>query len=349
MTFFNRVSLTEKLMFINNLQLMVSAGVSLPRAFSILSEQTRNRKFKKVLREISEKIVKGRNLSESLSDYPNIFSEIICSMISVGEEAGTLEKVLNILAKQLEKEHDLRSKLKNAMIYPVILISFMIIIGIVMMIIVVPKFSELFNSMGLTLPLATRMLIFIGNGLANYWYLLPIIFFILFFLLRTILKTQVGKSLWDGWSLKIPIIGKIIIKTNTTYTSRTLGSLIASGVPIIRSLEVVSKTLGNVHYKEAIAKTGEKIKKGSSLSEALMEYENLYPQVITQIIRIGEETGKTSIVLEKIAEFFEKEVDNITKNFSVVLEPLLILLVGLCVGFFALSIIQPLYGMLEAV
>jgi len=336
-------------MFINNLQLMVSTGVSLPRAFSILSEQTKNRKFKKVLKEISEKIVKGKDLSESLSDYPNIFSEIVCSMVSVGEEAGTLEKVLNILAKQLEKEHDLRSKLKNAMIYPVILISFMIIIGIVMMIMVVPKFSELFSSLGITLPIATRILIFIGNGLAKYWYLLPIILLVLFFLIRIILKTPAGKSLWDGWSLRIPVIGKIIIKTNTTYTSRTLGSLIASGVPIVRSLEVVSKTLGNVHYKRAIADTEEKIKKGSTLSEALMEYENLYPSVIPQIIRIGEETGKTSNVLEKIAEFFEKEVDNITKNLSAVLEPFLILLVGLCVGFFALSIIQPLYGMLNTI
>ncbi len=347
--FLNRISLVEKLMFASNLQLIVSAGVSLPRAIRILSENTKNKKFKKILGEISEKITKGNNLSESLMDYPNVFPEIFCRMVEVGEEAGTLENVLDILAKQMEKDHELKSKVKGAMIYPIVLVSFMIIIGIVMMIIVVPKFSELFSGLGITLPLATRILIFVGNSLASYWYMLPIIFFILLLLLRFVLKTTLGKLFWDKWSLKIPIIGEIIKKTNTAQTVRTLGSLMASGVPIVRSLEIVSKTLGNIYYKKAIAKTGEEVKKGSSLSAALKQYGNLYPQLIIQITAIGEETGKTSIVLEKIAEFFEKEIDNITKNFSSIIEPLLIVFIGLAVGFFALSIIQPLYSMLGAV
>jgi len=347
--FLNRISLVEKLMFASNLQLMVSTGVSLPRAIRILSENTKNKKFKKILGEISEKITKGKNLSESLMDYPNVFPEIFYRMVEVGEEGGTLENVLDILAKQMEKEHELKSKVRGAMIYPIVLVSFMVIIGIVMMIIVVPKFSELFSGLGITLPLATRILIFVGNSLASYWYILPITFFILFLLLRFALKTNLGKLFWDKWSLKIPIIGGIIKKTNTAQTVRTLGSLIASGVPIVRSLEIVSKTLGNIYYKKAVAKTGEEVKKGSSLAAALRQYGNLYPQLIIQITAIGEETGKTSIVLEKIAEFFEKDIDNTTKNFSSVIEPLLIVFIGLCVGFFALSIIQPLYSMLGAV
>ncbi|MBU4204715.1 type II secretion system F family protein [Patescibacteria group bacterium] len=347
--FFNHISLVEKLMFTNNLQLMVSAGVSLPRAIRILSEHTENKKFKKILWEISEKITKGNNLSESLLDYPNVFPEIFFRMIEVGEESGTLEKVLDILAKQMEKDHELKSRVRGAMIYPAVVFSFMFVIGIVMMIMVVPKFSEMFNSLGITLPLTTQILIFVGNLLANYWYTLPIIFCLLFLFLRFALKTNSGKLFWDKWSLKIPIIGGIIKKTNTTQTVRTLGSLIASGMPIVRSLEIVSKTLGNIYYKKAIAETGEKVKKGSSLAAALQQYKNLYPQLVIQITEIGEETGKTSVVLGKIAEFFEKDIDNITKNFSSIIEPFLIIFIGLAVGFFALSIIQPLYSMLGAV
>ena len=344
--FLNRISLTEKLMFTNNLQLTVSAGVSLPSAIRILSEHTKNKKFKKILEEISEKITKGNNFSGALLDYPNVFPEIFYRMVEVGEESGTLESVLEVLAKQMEKEHQLKSRVQGAMIYPALLLSFMFVIGIVMMIMVVPKFSEMFNSFGIVLPITTRILIFVGNSLASYWYMLPIIFCFLFLSLRFALKTNFGKLAWDTCVLRIPIIGGIIKKTNTTQTIRTLGSLIASGVPIVRSLEIVSKTLENVHYKKAISQVAEEVKKGSSLSAALKKHEDLYPQLVIQITAIGEETGKTSIVLEKIAEFFEKDIDNITKNFSSIIEPFLLIFIGVAVGFFALSIIQPLYGIL---
>jgi len=347
--FLNRISLVEKLMFTDNLQLMVSAGVSLTRAIHILSENAKNKKFKKILREISEKITKGKNLSESLLDYPGVFSEIFCRMIEIGEESGTLESVLDVLAKQMKKDHELRSRVKGAMIYPAVLFSFMFLIGIVMLIMVVPKFSEMFNSLGIVLPITTRILIFTGNLLANYWYMLPVIIGFLFVSFRFILKTKIGRLLWDKWSLKIPIIGGLIKKTNITRTVRTLGSLVSSGIPIVRSLEIVSKTLGNVYYRKAIAEAGEKVKKGSSLAAALQQYESLYSKLIIQITEIGEETGKTSVVLEKIAEFFEKDIDNITKNFSSIIEPFLIVFIGLAVGFFALSIIQPLYGMLGSI
>ncbi len=349
LSFFSRISLAEKLLFVTNLQLMVSAGVPLSRAIGILAGHTENKKFKGIIEEISEKIIKGKSLFESMSGYPNVFPEIFCRMIEVGEEAGTLETVLDVLVKQMEKDYALRSKLRGAMIYPIIVFSLMLVIGIVMMITIIPKFSNLFSSMGVTLPFTTRVLIFTGNSLAKYWYLIPIVFLALFLFLRFSLKTNVGKLIWSKFSLRIPIIGSIVKKTNIAQTIRTLGSLLASGVSIVRSLEIISNTLGNIYYRRAIIMAAEDVKKGFHLAEVLQKYGNLYPQLITQVIETGEETGKTSLVLEKIAEFYEKDIDRITANLSSVVEPFLIVFIGLCVGFFALSIIQPMYGILGSV
>lgn len=347
--FFRRVTLVDKMMFTRNLRVMISAGVSLPRALGILASQSRSKKLRKALLGIQEEIIKGKSFSESLSAYSTIFSELFISMVKVGEEAGTLKEVLEVLTDQMEKSHAIRSKIKGAMMYPAVIVVAMVGIGILMLIMVVPKLAAVFSDLGVELPLSTKLVIAVGTFVANFWYLLPIGILIFLFLIKTALKTKTGKSLIDVLVLKIPFISPIIKKTNSAYTVRTLSSLIAAGVPIVRSLKVVSGTLTNVYYKQAMLKAAEEVEKGGKLGDILKQYENIYPILVIQMIQIGEETGETSTILKKLADFFEEEVANATKNLAAIIEPVLMIIVGAVVGFFAISMIQPMYSMLETI
>lgn len=347
--FFGGVSLTEKMMFTRNLRIMITAGMALPRSLETLALQSKTKKFRRILLDVVDEITKGNGFSNSLAKHTDVFSELFVSMIRVGEEAGTLEEVLKVLTNQMEREYELRSKVKGAMIYPAVVILAMIGIGILMLIVVVPKLAETFAELDVDLPPATRFVIFLGNFLAEKWFLaiIAVLFFLILF--RLILRTKIGKRTTDFLILRMPIISPIMKKTNSAYTVRTLSSLITSGVPITQSLEVVSGTLGNVYFQEAMIDVAEKVRKGSKLSDALRPYEGLYPSTVIQMIEVGEETGETSTILEKLADFFEDEVTNATKNLSSVIEPVLMLIIGGVVGFFAISMIQPIYSMLGAI
>ena len=347
--FFEKVSLTEKLMFTRNLRVMIAAGMPLPRALETLALQSKSKKFRGGLLDIVEEITKGKNFSDSLSKHSDIFSELFTSMVKVGEEAGTLEEVLRILTNQMEREHELKSKLKGAMIYPSVIILTMIGIGILMLIMVVPRLAETFQELNIELPPTTRFVIFLGNFLAKKWFLAALIILVFIVLLKMILKTKTGKKIIDFLILKIPIVASLVKKTNSAYTVRTLSSLIASGVPIVRALEIISGTLGNIYFQEAVVEASEKVRKGSKVSEALRPYEGLYSSTVIQMIEVGEETGETSTILAKLADFFEEDVTAATKNLSSVIEPVLMLIIGGAVGFFAISMIQPIYSMLGAI
>jgi type IV pilus assembly protein PilC len=342
------VSLTEKLFFTRNLRVMVSAGLPLPRALETLAKQAKNKKFKNAILNIREEIVKGKGFSDSLAKYPDIFSELFQNMVRVGEESGTLEGVLQTLSRQIEREYDLKSRIKGAMIYPAVIICAMIGIGILMLVMVVPQLAQTFEELEVELPLTTQIVIGIGNFLKEKWYLVIFIIFVLVFLLGRAAKTETGKRIIDKLTLRAPIISPIIRKINTAYTTRTLSSLIAAGVPIIRSLEITSGTLGNIYYKSAIKTVAEKVRKGEKIAQALEPYENIYPSIVIQMVAVGEETGETSGILAQLAEFFEEEVSNATKNLATLIEPVIMLIIGAAIGFFAVSMIQPMYSMLGA-
>jgi len=347
--FFGRISLVEKMMFTRNLKVMIAAGIPLPRALQTLAGIIKSKKFQNTLLAIREEIIKGRNFSDSLAKYPDIFSELFQSMVKIGEEAGTLEEVLGTLTLQMEREQELKSKIIGALIYPAVIICSMLGIGVLMLIIVVPRLAETFEELNIELPPTTKLVIFIGTFMADYWYTLPLIILVLVVLLRTISRMKAGKRAIDTILLKIPIISPIVRKTNSASTVRTLSSLISAGVPIVRSLEVVSGSLGNIFYKEAITEAAEKVRKGSKLSEVLEKYENIYPSLVIQMIAVGEETGQTSDILEKLALFYEEEVATSTKNLTALIEPIIMLLIGGAVGFFAISMVQPMYAMLQAI
>lgn len=343
---FGKTSLKDKIMFTRNLQVMVSAGVPLPRAIRILAEQSKSAALKKALLDVIDEITKGGNFADGLSRHPNVFSELFVNMVRVGEETGTLEEVFKTLTLQMERQYELTSKIIGALTYPAVILCAMMGIGLLMLVAVVPKLAVVFEEMNIEFPMSTKIVIGLGLFLSSHWYLLPLFAGAFLFGLRAFLKTPFGKRSMDGLFLRLPMISGIIKKANSASAMRSFSSLIKAGVPVVRALEIVAGALGNIYFKKALLDCAQKVKEGTKLSEALAPYESFFSAIMVQMVEIGEETGQTSDVLGKLADFFEEEVTNITKNLSSIIEPILMLLIGGAVGFFAISMVQPMYSMM---
>jgi len=344
---FKHVPQTQKLMVTKNLQVMVSAGVSLPKALEVLARQTKNKYLKKALKGIKEEVLKGAPLSQAFAKYPKIFPHIYSSMVKVGEKTGKLDEVLTILAAQLERNYQLRSKVKGAMLYPVVIITFMVLIGIVMLVKVVPQLSETFRQLDLQLPPMTKFVIALGDFFIYQWYIVVLILLGIPFLIVTIARTKQGKKQIDAFLLKFPFFSKLIKKINCAYSALTLSALIKGGVPIVTALDISSESVSNTQFKEALKASALDVQKGEKLSSAMSNFPGLFPELFLQMLQIGEETGETSNMLEKLADFFEGQVINTTQNLSSIIEPLLLIIVGGVVGFFAVSMIQPIYSIMQ--
>ncbi|MDO8265059.1 MAG: type II secretion system F family protein, partial [Candidatus Parcubacteria bacterium] len=303
-------------MFTRNLQVMVSAGIALPRSLKTLSGQTKNEKFKDALNKISDKVVKGNSFSESLKDHSDIFPEFFYSMVKVGEESGTLEDVLKNLINQMEKEYALKAKIIGALIYPSVIISAMVGIGILMMVMVVPTLAKTFEELGVELPFTTRIIIGTAEFITERWYVFIGLLGGFGFLFYSLMKTNKGRKYFDRISLKLPVVSDLIKKTNTAGIIRTLSALIASGIPIVRALEIISATVSNSAFKNTLIEAIEKVRKGEKLSDSLSSYTDLYPQTVIQMMEVGEETGQTAEILEKLATFYEDEVSRSTQNLT---------------------------------
>lgn len=347
--FLQRVGIVDKMLFTRNLGVMLKAGLPFARALSILSEQTKSSYFREVLEKIVDEVQKGAGLADSLEKYPKVFNHLFVSMVRVGEAGGNLEEVLDMLSLQLRKDYELTSKIRGAMTYPCVIIAAMGIVGILMMTFVFPNLLKMFADSGAELPVTTKALIFISESLQKYGIEMLIGFVLLVALFLRAIKTEGGKKSFDGFMLKVPVIGEIIMKVNAARFSRTLSSMIASGVSIVQALETVSDTLGNYYYKQSAADACQKVQKGVNLSEVVTEYGKLYPSMMVHMIEVGEETGSMETTLKQVAEFYEDEVDQFTSNLSSIIEPVLMLIMGAAVGLFAIALIQPMYSIMETV
>lgn len=346
---FFRVSSVEKIIMIRNLGTMFSTGLPLEKSFDILSAQTRKRKLKNILLDIKERINKGENLSSALSAHADVFSNFFQNMIKVGEESGTLEEIFQILSLHLGKEHELKSKIKNAMIYPAIILVVMLIVGIIMIIFVLPGLNSFFTNLNVSIPRYAKIVFDFGDFLSRKWYLVVINFLLLITIASSLLKTKKGKWLLDTFLIKMPFISPIIKKSNSAFLVRSLSSLIISGTPIIRSLEIASETTGNYYFKKAITEAAGKIAKGEKLSSSLKSYQDIFPIGVIEMIEVGEETGRMSDILKKLADFYEEETISAVEKISTIIEPALMIVMGLVVGFFAFSIIEPIYSSFNSI
>jgi len=347
LAFLRRVSLTEKLIFIKNMAVMIKAGMPIPRVLEILSLQSKSKYFREILASMKEGIKTGKTLADCMCEYPNVFPPVFSSSIRIGELGGNLEEVLELLSIQLQKEHDIRSKVKGAMIYPSVIIVAMIVIAVLMMIFVIPSLMKIFSEMNIELPLSTRLIIATSDFMTNNIILTLGILISIPILIILFRKSYAGKLFFNFLFLHIPVISGITKKVNTARIARTLSSLLKSGVAIVNSLEIISDSLDNIYFKDAIKYAAENVQKGSPLHEAIEKYPQLFPPMVTQMVKVGEETGSSEQILAQLADFYEKEVDEITKNLSSVIEPALILMIGGAVGFFAISVIQPMYMVMD--
>ena len=344
---FFKIPLKEQMMFVRNLSVMVASGLQLSRAIKSITLQTKNKKFISVLEKIQEDIQAGSTFSDSLAKYPGMFSELFVNMIRVGETSGNLEEVLNILADQLEKEHDIISKVRGALVYPSVILVAMLGIGVVMMIYVVPQITGVFKDLNADLPASTQFIIATSDFLRNHYLIALGGLVAVIFGLKAFSMFRFGKKILNAILINIPVIKNIVIKMNCARFSRIYSSLLKSGVPVVEALKILSRTLTNYYYRRALERAAENVQKGVNLSQLIYKEKKIFPILVPQMIEVGEETGKTEAVLMKLAQFYEGEIDNLTKNLSSIIEPVLMIIIGSAVGFFAISILQPMYSVLE--
>ncbi|MEA1926492.1 MAG: type II secretion system F family protein [Patescibacteria group bacterium] len=345
---FAKVPLKNRMIFCRHLAVMIGSGLTLSKALTILSVQEKNKVLKTVCGKLAADVKRGISFADALEKFPNVFNSIFFSMVRMGEVSGSLEEVLNILSNQLEKDHKLLSKIRGAMVYPAIIIIVMFVIGILMMTFVLPKITKIFEDFDAELPIMTQIIISTSHFMAdNSWKVVGgmviTIIGICFFM-----KTAIGIRIFHKFYIKVPIFGSIVVKVNSARFSRILSSLLKSGTSLVDSLRITSETLGNYYFKRAVLQASKEVQKGVTLSSILERHNNIFPYLVVQMIGVGEETGKTDAVLLKLAQFYEDEVDQITKNLSSIIEPVLMVIIGAAVGFFAISIISPIYSIMDS-
>lgn len=344
---FGHVSLSEKIIFTNNLSGMLTAGLSLTRALSILEKQSKNATFNKILSSLVEEVNKGNTLSDGMKKYPKVFSGIFISMVHAGEESGGLPRTLSEVGVNLKKSYDLKKKVKGALMYPSIILGAIFLIGVLMMVYVVPTLTKTFKDLGGDLPSSTKFVIWLSDTISQHTLLFLGGVAIIVGIFVAFSKAKATKRYFDFIILRLPVIGNIAKEVNTARTARTFSSLLSSGVDMSKALSITREVLQNTYYKELLGKAIEAIEKGNPLSTTFKEGTKLYPIMMGEMMEVGEETGNLSKMLVDIANFYESEVDSKTKDLSTIIEPVLMVFIGGAVGFFAVSMITPMYSVLN--
>lgn len=344
-----RVKIHDLIIFAQNLSAMMTAGLSLSRGLSILERQTKNVVFKNAIHSLVEDISHGSTLSLGMAKYPKIFSPLFVSMVRAGEESGGLAQGLKVIGNQLEKSYSLQRKIKSAMIYPTVVLSVLVVIGVLMFIYVVPTLAATFKDLNVALPLSTQVIIWLSDFLSNHLLTGIIIVVAVGVLIATALRTKAGSRFFEMVLFRLPIMGNLVRQTNAARTARSLSSLLSSGVDMIEALSITKDVVQNSYYKDVIESAKDRVQKGVPLSSVFASNTNIYPLLVSEMVEVGEETGKLAEMLLNVAVFYEDEVDAATKNMSTIIEPALMVIIGASVGFFAVSMITPMYSVMSGI
>ncbi|HVU75733.1 MAG TPA: type II secretion system F family protein [Candidatus Paceibacterota bacterium] len=346
---FSSVKEYDKILMARNLGAMLGAGLSLSRALAVLERQTKNPKLSTTIGEVAGDVRRGESLHAALAKFPKIFPNIFVAMVRAGEEGGDLPSALKLVSEQMERMYDLKKKIKGAMIYPCIILVAIFGIGIVMMIVVVPTLAQTFAEMQTSLPKATQFVIGVSNFLVQYTVVALALIVVCIGAIYGALKTWWGKRAVDFTLLHVPVIGQMVREVNAARTSRTLASLISSGVDVISALDIVYEVVQNSFFRTVVESAKVAVGQGEPLSAAFARREDLYPAFVGEMMAVGEETGQTAEMLKRLAVYYEEEVDRKTKDMSTIIEPFLMLLIGGAVGFFAYAMITPIYSLSQAI
>lgn len=337
----------EKILFARNLGAMLGAGLSLARALSVMERQIKNPKMSNIVSELSSDVRRGDSFHASLAKHHGVFSKLLVAMVRSGEEGGDLPASLTVVADQMERMYNLRKKIRGALIYPSFVLIAMVGITILMMIEVVPTLAQTFAEMKVALPVSTQLIITISNFLVEYTVLALGLIFGTVAAAYFALRTPIGRRAGDFVSLRLPLIGALVREVNAARTSRTLASLLSSGVDVLTSLDIVCEVVQNTYFQEVIREARTAVGQGRQLSAVFAKREDLYPTFVGEMMAVGEETGQTAEMLKRLALFYEDEVDRKTKDMSTVIEPFLMVFIAAGVGFFAVSMISPIYSLSE--
>lgn len=342
--FLSRVKQDELVMVTRNLSSMLLAGLTFTRALSVIQRQSSNPRLQGITKSLAERINQGDQIHVAMQQFPKTFDDLFVAMIKAGEESGKLAEALSTLSQQMERSANLKKRIRGAMMYPSIVLVVMVAIGFLMMLYVMPTVTGVFDSMDIELPGTTQALIAISDFINNYTFLTVLGFVGLVGGFVMFLRTRVGHRFSSWTVIRLPVIGTMAKETNAARTARTLSSLLQSGVDVLRALEITQEVVQNVYYKRLLQEARDRVETGNPLSEVFVENHKLYPILVGEMILVGEETGQISNMLGELAEFYETEVERKTKDLSTIIEPLLMVVIGVGVGFFALALIGPIYS-----
>jgi len=345
---FRGVPKGEVVTFTRQLSTMISAGLPIARALEVLGSQSLNKGFRKMVTEILRAVEGGVSLSLALSKYPRAFDDTYVSLVRAGESSGKLDIILKRLADNMEAERDLDSKFKAAMIYPVIVLFAMVAVFVILMVFVIPKLADMYKSMSIELPTITKVMIAVSDFMVKYIFIIAIVAGGIILFIRSYLRSKEGKVLLSEIAIRAPVFGRITLQKDYARFSRTLSLLISSAVPIVESLNIVSTVMTSQSLKNAVLDASDQVEKGQSLSN-FFKSTTKFPPLLGQMAGVGEETGRMDEVLERVAVYYEGEVDNLVKSLSAALEPLILVALGIMVGFMILSIITPIYKLTSSI
>jgi type IV pilus assembly protein PilC len=346
--FSDRVKLKDVAVFSRQFATMINSGLSLLRALNILAEQTESKALAEIANQVRMDVEKGSSLSQAMSKHPKAFGRLYVSMVRAGEVGGALDSVLVRLADTIEKQVELRRKVKSAMTYPAVVAILVLTIVAAMLLFVIPMFEGIYKQLGGTLPAPTQFLINLSKFLRKLWF---VVFFGIIggvFGFRKWIASEEGRKQWDAIKLKVPIFGKLVRKTALARFSRTLSALVRSGVPILESLDIVAETAGNHVVATAVRETQAAVKRGDPLSKKLEEHP-VFPPMVVQMMAVGEETGALDEMLDKIADFYDQEVEATVDAMTSLIEPLLIVVMGVCVGGMIISLYLPMFNIIKLI
>jgi len=339
---FKKLKLQSLVVFSRQFATMINAGVSITKCLDILESQTKDEVLKPVIAQAMRDVKSGLSLTDAFAKHPTVFSKLYINMIRAAELGGILDEILDRVAGFLEYELEVRTKIKSAMMYPVIVLIFSILMVSAIFVLVLPKFKEIFDAMNVEMPIYTRLLFSTSDLVKTHWYLGPIVLIGIVAAVRFVASKPAGKYQIDRLKLKFPVIGDIVQKMAISRFARTFGTLVSSGVPMMRALEIVGETSGNMVIAKAVETARQSVREGQKVSAPLANT-GLFPTMVIHMIDVGEETGRLSEMLVKVSEFYEKEVDAAVKGLTSLIEPMLIVFMGGVVGFIAMSVMGPIF------
>lgn len=345
---FQGVSISEKAAFTRQLATMIAAGLPLTESLNILQNQVSSKKLKSALTNSLREVESGTQLSTAFAKYPDIFPNIYIALLRAGEASGSMDKILTRLAEQMEQEREFRGKIKGALLYPAIVSGAMVLIGLAMMVLVIPRIAEVYSTLGADLPLPTLVLIFISNIVQSTLIFMPFIFIGLILAFQHFRKTPAGARTLSNLGYRLPVFGPLNKMVTFAIMLRTFGALVGSGIPILDALRITKDTVGNNVYADGLDKAAIQVEKGSRLSIPIQANKS-FPPIIGQMIAIGEETGKLDEVLGKLSIYFEQESDQKIKNLTTALEPIMIIVMGVGVAGLALAILLPMFNLVNVI